>query len=118
MFPLRIRSIIGERRWSLVYPALLSLGAGVLGSCAADKPKPAPQTSAVRPLPPNPETPAVHSAPRPAREPTAPPPAGLLAPGPDGQDFAMPDCKSTQRGAGPETSSPSSDMAALSTSPR
>jgi len=112
-----VRSIIGERRWSLVYPALLSLGAGVLASCAADEPQPAPQTSAVRALPPHPETPAVHNAPRPARKPNPPLPAGIPAPGPDGEDFAMTGPKSTEGAAGPETSSPSSDMAALSTSP-
>src|SRR5690242_18753540 len=118
MFPLRVRSIIGERRCSLVYPALLSLGAGVLASCAADKPHPPPQTSAVRPVPPQPEAPAVHgAAPRPARKPTPPPPAGIPAPAPDGEDFAMTGPKSTEDAAGPESSSPSSDMAAPSSSP-
>ncbi len=113
-----MRSIIGERRWSLVYPALLSLGAGVLASCAAHEPQPPPQTSAVRPLPPHPETPAVHgAAPRPARKPTPPPPAGTPAPGPDGEDLATTGSKSTEGAAGPESSSPPSDLAALSTSP-
>jgi hypothetical protein len=110
--------MIGERRWSLVYPALLSLGAGVLASCAADKPRPAPQISAVRPLPPHPETPAVQNAPRPARKPNPPPPAGIPAPGPDGEDLATTGPKSTEGAAGPEkSSSPSSDVAVLSTSP-
>jgi hypothetical protein len=109
-----VRSIIGERRWSLVYPALLSLGAGVLASCAADQPPPAPQISAVRPPPPHPEAPAVHSAaPRPVRKPAPPPPAGIPAPGPDGEDLAMTGPKSTED-AVPESSS---DLAAPSTSP-
>ncbi len=103
-----MRSISGERRWSLLYPALLSLGAGVLASCAAEGPPP-PQTSEVRSLPPHPETPAVHNAaPRPARKP-APPPAGIQAPAPGGEP--------AEGAAGPESSSPSSDLAALSTSP-
>ena len=103
-----MRSISGERRWSLLYPALLSLGAGVLASCAAEGPPP-PQTSAARSLPPHPETPAVHNAaPRPARKP-APPPAGIQAPAPGGEP--------AEGAAGPESSSPSSDLAALSTSP-
>ena len=103
-----MRSISGERRLSLVYPALLSLGAGVLSSCAAEGPPPA-QTSAVRPLPPPPESPAVHSAaPRPARKPS-PPPASIQAPAPSGEP--------TEGTAGRESSSPSSDLAALSPSP-
>ena len=112
-----MRSISGERRRSLVYPALLGLGAGVLASCAAHEPQPAPQISAVRPLPPHPETPAVHgAAPRPARKPTPPPAAGIPAPESD-EDFAMTGPKPTEGAAGPESSSPSSDLAALSTSP-
>ncbi len=104
-----MRSICGERRWSLVYPTLLSLGAGVLAACAADEAQPRAQTSAVRPVPPPPEAPTVHSAaPRPARKPT-PPPAGIPAPAPDGEP--------TEGAAGPGSSSPSSDLAALSTSP-
>src|SRR5205085_7136195 len=107
----------GQRRWSLVYPALLSLGTGVLASCAGDKPQPPAQTSAVRPLPPHPETPAVHgAAPRPARKPT-PPPAGIPASAADGEDFTMTGPKSTEGAAGAESSPPSSDLAALSTSP-
>jgi hypothetical protein len=113
-----VRLIIGERRWSLVYPALLSLGAGVLGSCAAGEPQPPPQTSAVRPLPPPPEAPPVHSAaPRPARKPTPPPPAGAPAPAQEGEDLAATGPRPTEGAAGSESSSPSSDLAALSTSP-
>lgn len=103
-----MRSINGERRCSLVYAALLSLGAGLLTSCAAEGPPP-PQTSAVRPLQPHLETPAVHNAaPRPARKP-APPPASTQAPVRGGEP--------TEGAAGPDNSSPSSDLAALSPSP-
>ena len=116
---LAVRSIIGQRRWSLVYPALLSLGAGVLASCAADRAQQSPrQTSAVRPLPPHPEVPAERgTTPRPVRKPSPPQPAGTPAPGPDGEDLAMTGPKSTEGSAGPDGSSPSSDLAALSTSP-
>jgi hypothetical protein len=113
-----VRSIVEEWRWSLVYPALLSLGAGVLASCAPDKPQPAPQISAVRLLPSRPETPVVHdAAPRPARKPIPPLPAGTPAPEPDREDLAMTGPKAEEGAAGPENSSPSSDLAALSTSP-
>ena len=112
-----MRSIGGERLWSLLYPALLSLGTGVLASCAGDKQQPLPQTSAVRPLPPHPEAPTVHgAAPRPARKPT-PPPAGIPASGADGEDLAMIGPKSTEGAAGAESSPPSSNLGALSTSP-
>lgn len=111
-----VRSISRERRWSLVYPALFSLGAGVLASCAADEPPPPPQTSAVRPLPPRQEVPAAPSAaPRPARKPTPPPPAGSPASGEEA--FPVTGPKPTESAAGSETSSPSSDLAALSISP-
>jgi hypothetical protein len=109
--------MIGELRWSLVYSALLSLGAGVLVSCAGDEPRPQPQTSAVRPLPPHAETPAVHNAPRPARKPAPPSPAGIPAPGADGEDLTMTAPQSTGGAAGRESAAPSSDLAALSTSP-
>jgi hypothetical protein len=103
-----VRLISGEPRRSLLYPALLSLGAGVLASCAAGGPPP-PQSSEVRSLPPHPETPTVrNAAPHPARKP-APPPAGIQTPAPGGEP--------AEGAAGPESSSPSSDLAALSTSP-
>ncbi|MGA7262123.1 MAG: hypothetical protein WBX30_14665 [Stellaceae bacterium] len=105
-----MRSISGERRLSLVYPALLSLGAGVLSSCGVAEGPPPAQTSAVRPLPPPPETPAVHNAaPRPARKPFPPPPASIQAPAPSGEP--------AEGTAAPESSSPASDLAALSPSP-
>jgi hypothetical protein len=108
----------GERRLSLVYPALLSLGTGILASCAPDQSRPPPQSAAVHPLPPRPEGPTVHSAaPRPARKPIPPPPAGTLAAGPDGEELTMTGPKPTEGAAEPESSSPSSDSAAPSTSP-
>ena len=100
----------GERRWSLVYPALVSLGAGVLASCAADTSQPPAQTAAVHPLPPHPEGPGVPSAaPRPARKPI-PPPAGVPTRGPDGEDLSVTGSKPTEGAAGPESSPPSSDL--------
>lgn len=112
-----LRSIPRERRWSLVYPALLGLGAVVLASCAANGPQPPPQTSAVRPPPLRHEVPATSSAaPRPARKPT-PPPAGNAAPAPGEEAYAMTGAKPTEGAAGPAPSAPSADLAALSTSP-
>ena len=104
-----MRSISGERRWSLVYPALLSLGAGVLASCAAEEPQPRPDLGG-SPAAAAPGEPAVHSAaPRPARKPTPPPPPAFRLRRRVGEP--------TEGAAGPESSSPSSDLAALSTSP-
>jgi hypothetical protein len=63
-----------ERRGFRLYPALLAMGAGVLMSCAAEPPAPAPETAAIRPPPtPSPDraTP-LPTAPRPARKPTPP----------------------------------------------
>src|SRR5258705_3186174 len=58
-----------ERRRLLLYPALLSLGTGVLVSCACEQPPP-PQISAIRPLPPSQETAAPPpTALRPAHKP-------------------------------------------------
>ncbi len=59
----------------------------------------------------------MHSAPRPARKPTPPPPAGMPAPAQDREDLTTTGPKPTEGAAGPESSSPSSDLAALSTSP-
>jgi hypothetical protein len=112
-----VRLIRAERRWSLIYPALLSLGVGVLASCAADAPQPPRQTSAVRPLPPRPEVPAVHSAaPRPGHKPTAPPPAGIPAPSPGDEARPIVGPKPTEGVVDPDTPSLSSGSAALSTS--
>ena len=59
----------------------------------------------------------MHNAPRPARKPAPPPPAGIPAPGPDGEDLTMTGPQSTEGAAGRESAAPSSDLAALSTSP-
>ena len=113
-----MRSISRVRRWSLVYPALLSLGAGVLASCATGKWQPPAQTAAAHPLPPHPEAPAVPSAaPRPARKPVPSALAGAPAPRTDGEDLSMTGPKPTEGAAGPDSSSPSSDLTAPSTSP-
>jgi hypothetical protein len=63
-----------ERRHSLFYPALLSLGVGVLASCAGKPPALPPQTVAVQPQPPLPLPPAPRRRvfPVPARKPTPP----------------------------------------------
>jgi hypothetical protein len=111
-----VRSISRKRRWSLVYPALLSLGGGVLASCAINEAPPWLQTSAARPVP-SPEAPAARSAaPRPARKPTPPPTAGNPGPASGEEAFAMTGTKATESAAGSETPSPS-DLAATSTSP-
>ena len=61
-----------ERRGLLLYLALLGVAAGILGSCATEQP-PQPQTSAVRPLPPAPESVVrPRPVPRPARKPAPP----------------------------------------------
>ena len=113
MWPIR-----RQRRRSLAYPALLSLGAGVLASCAVEEPQPAPQTSAVRPLTPRPEASTAHDlAPRPARKPPPPLPGGTPAPAQGGEALATTGSNSTEAAAGPEPSSSASDLAAISTSP-
>ena len=113
MWPIR-----RQRRRSLAYPALLGLGAGVLASCAVEEPQPAPQTSAVRPLPSGPEARTAHGlAPRPARKPTPPPPGDTPATEQGGEALATTGSNSTEGAAGPETSSSSSGLAAISTSP-
>ena len=113
-----VRSIARERGWSLVYPALLGLGAVVLASCAVNEPTAPPQASAVRPPPPRYEVPAVSSnAPRPARKPTPPPAAGNAARGAEEEAYAATGPKPTEGAAGAASSAPPSDLAALSTSP-
>jgi hypothetical protein len=65
-----------ERRRLLLYLALLGVTAGLLGSCAAERPRP-PQTSAARPLPQPPPENAVRPqpVPRPGRKPAPPVPS-------------------------------------------
>jgi len=62
-----------ERRRSFVYPALMSLGVGVLASCAEKPPAPPPQTVAIEPPPPPaPPPPRRRIFPLPAHKPTPP----------------------------------------------
>ncbi len=63
------------RRRSPVYPALISLGFGVLASCAEKPPPPPPQTVAIEPppAPPPPALPRRRVFPLPAHKPTPPP---------------------------------------------
>ena len=63
------------QRRSLVYPALMSFGFGVLASCAEKPPAPPPQTVAIEPpLPPAPAPPPRRRVfPRPAHKPSPPP---------------------------------------------
>jgi hypothetical protein len=78
-----------ERRRLLVYPALMSLGVGMLASCAEKPPPPPPRTVAVEPPPPIPPPPPPRrwTFPLPARKPT--PPAENAAPAPDLGSEAM-----------------------------
>jgi hypothetical protein len=73
----------------LLYPALLSVGAGMLVSCAGDHLPPSRETAAVQlPQQPAPQVPPFpHPAPRPARKPTPPP--AVEGATPDGRDQAL-----------------------------
>ncbi len=63
-----------ERRRSLVYPALMSLGVGMLASCAEKPPPAPPKIVAVEPPPPPPPPPPPRRVfPLPAHKPTPPP---------------------------------------------
>jgi hypothetical protein len=86
-----VRLTRAGRRRLLLYPALLSLGAGVLVSCAADQPQTAPRASATRPMPPpHPEVSAPsRDVPRPARKPTPPSPVESETSAKGGEALAM-----------------------------
>jgi hypothetical protein len=63
-----------ERRRSFVYPALMSLGVGVLSSCAEKPPPAPPPTVAIEPPPPPPPPPPRRRVfPLPAHKPVPPP---------------------------------------------
>lgn len=96
-----------KRRCLLLYPALLSLGAGVLASCAGvESQPPPPQAAVLQPLPPPPEiSPRLRTVPRPARKPAPPPPADNSAAAAGGEALAMTEPKSS---AGSPASEPSS----------
>lgn len=70
-----LASLNRSARWrSLVYPTLMSLGVGLLASCAETPPPPPPQKVAIQPPPPTPPPPPrrrVYSLP--ARKPSPPP---------------------------------------------
>ena len=106
------------RQRSLFYSVLIGLGAGVLVSCAANQPPPPPQTPAIRLLPASPELPTIaNAAPRPAHKPTPPLPAGGPTQAPGEETYATTEPKPIEGATGPETSSPSSDLAEISSSP-
>jgi hypothetical protein len=104
------------RRRLLLYPALLSLGAGALASCAAWEPQLLSQTSAARPLPP----PTLESSPRspanrrPAHKPGPPSPVDNTTAQTSGDALAMTAPNPTAGASGAE-SSPSRE--AVLTSP-
>ena len=78
------------RPYSLVYPALMSLGVSVLASCAGQWPYSPPQTSAVRQ--PEPRAPWVSplpsAGPRPIRKPNSPPAIDIPPPEAGGRALA------------------------------
>lgn len=77
-----------ERRGSLVYPALMSLGVGMLASCAAKPPPASTPTLAIGPPPALPPAPAPRRRmfPVPQRKPVPPPVAGAA---PESADEAI-----------------------------
>jgi hypothetical protein len=77
-----LRSTRVGRQRLLLYPALLSLGVGVLAACVGKEAPLQPQTAAVRP-PPSPQvelTAHLPPVPRPVRKPTPPPGEGSNEP--------------------------------------
>jgi hypothetical protein len=104
----------GQRRL-LLYPALLSLGAGLLVSCAGDEPPPA-QISAIRPFPPHPDKSALPpSIARPAHKPNPPGTAETSA-SPDGDVLATTAPRRAGKGSAPEPSLPPPGVEATATS--
>jgi hypothetical protein len=81
---------IERRRW-VIYPALMSLGIGILTSCAEKPAAPAPQTAAIPPplaLPPRP-SPRRRVFPVPEHKPTPPPADDASASDAGGEALAM-----------------------------
>ena len=77
-----------ERRRSFVYPALMSVGMGVLAACAEKPPPPPPPTVAIEPPPlPPPRPPRPRVFPLPAHKPL--PPSENEAGGPESGAEAM-----------------------------
>lgn len=99
-----------KRRYLLLFPALLGLGAVALASCAGDGNKPPPQAIAVRPVPPAQETsPGLRTVPRPARKPAPPLPAESSAAATGGEALAMTEPKSSAGSPISESLSPAGD---------
>jgi hypothetical protein len=105
------------RRGLLLYPALLSLGAGVLGSCVSERAPPLQSSVVGRPVPQ--ETPVPpQAAPRPARKPVPPPPIEDAASATGGgEPLALIEPKPPVVQPTPETPSQPRDPAPVSTSP-
>lgn len=82
-----------ERGRSLVCPALVSLGVGVLAACSEPPPAAPPQAVAMRPPPPMAVLPPPRRTfPRPARKPTPPPENGAAAqPSDEAMAMAVPE---------------------------
>lgn len=106
-----------EHRGSLLYPALLSLGAGVLASCTPVQAPPL-QTSAVRPLPPSPEaSERPRHPPRPPRKPAPPAPLESAASAGGEESLAMTAPKPPAASAPAPISPPPPDSPPLSAPP-
>src|SRR5439155_6748605 len=108
-----VRLTTAGRRGLLLYPALLSVGAVVLVSCAAEAPAPRPpQTSTVRRLPPQPPETAARprAVPHPARKPAPLPANESPAPATGGEAVAATAQRPLADEHAPETSSPSARL--------
>src|ERR1700730_18844358 len=113
-----VRVTRAERWRLLLYPALLSLGAGLLASCAGEKPLPPPQISATRPLPTAPQARSATPPPalRPAHKHDPAVPAETSASATAEDVLAMTAPKPAGSGPAPEPASPPPDAGAISTS--
>jgi hypothetical protein len=110
--------LVGRKRWWLFYPAVLSLEAGVLASCVANPPQPLAQSSAVRPVPPQPVETVPRASLRPAHKPAPPSPVESAAPTTGEQTVAMAVPKPTGGTPSPEAAAPAPALASPSvTSP-
>lgn len=102
----------GGRRHLLLYPALMSLGAGMLASCAVPQAQPPSQTAAVRRLPAPADMPALpRETRRPARKPSPPTSIEGAAPEAEGDALAMTAPKPSVGAAATEPSPPPSGRA-------
>jgi hypothetical protein len=105
---------VERRRW-LIYPALMSLGVGVLASCA-EKPAPAPAPKvAIEPPPPSPPPPPVRRRvfPLPAHKPTPPPDNLADLPEPDTEAMALANPVPIGRTPNPERVAPTPSTSEL-----